>query len=155
MRSARGVTLMEMVVVMAIIGLMAAITAPSVSAGLDSVRLVSATGSISAFLNAAVNYSERHQQPVELVITPRESRLAAYSNDGGLRRELNLPDGILLEGVLPQIPDDQDPVRRLVLLPGASVPGIGIQIASRRGARRIVRLDPMTGFPTVESVVPE
>jgi len=37
-------------------------------------------------------------------------------------------------------------------MPGATVPGIGIQIANRRGTRRIVRLDPMTGFPRVESV---
>jgi hypothetical protein len=37
-------------------------------------------------------------------------------------------------------------------MPGATVPGIGIQIANTRGARRIVRLDPMTGFPRVESV---
>jgi hypothetical protein len=37
-------------------------------------------------------------------------------------------------------------------MPGASVPGIGIQIANQRGKRRIVRLDPMTGFPRVESV---
>jgi hypothetical protein len=37
-------------------------------------------------------------------------------------------------------------------MPGASVPGIGIQIANQRGTRRIVRLDPMTGFPRVESV---
>ncbi len=143
---------MEMLVVMTILGLLAAITAPSIGAGLDSVRLRSATGSVSAFLNAAVNYSERHQQPVEVVISPKESHLAAYSNDGGLARELKLPDTIVLESVLPPAGDDGEPVRRLVLLPGAAVPGVGIQIASRRGARRIVRLDPMTGFPRVESV---
>ncbi len=143
---------MEMVVVMAIIGLIAAVTAPSVGAGLDSVRLASATGSVSAFLNSAVNYSERHQQPVELLVAPKEARLSAYSNDGGLARDFQLPDGILLEAVLPPIPDDPDPVRRLVLLPGATIPGIGIQIANRHGGRRVIRLDPMTGFPRVESV---
>jgi hypothetical protein len=38
-------------------------------------------------------------------------------------------------------------------MPGATMPGIGIQLANRRGTRRIVRLDTMTGFPRVESVV--
>ena len=32
------------------------------------------------------------------------------------------------------------------------LPGMGVQIANRRGLRRIVRIDPMTGFPRVESV---
>jgi hypothetical protein len=32
------------------------------------------------------------------------------------------------------------------------VPGITIQIANQHGGRRRVRLDPMTGFPRVESV---
>ena len=54
--------------------------------------------------------------------------------------------------MLPQNPDDPQGARRLILMPGATVPGIGIQIANRRGTRRIVRLDPMTGFPRVESV---
>jgi prepilin-type N-terminal cleavage/methylation domain-containing protein len=151
-RPSRGVTLMEMLVVMAIIGLIVAVATPSVGAGIDSVRLVSATDSISAFLNSAVNYAERRQQPVELVISPKENRFAAYSNDGGLNRELTLPDGIQLTALQPPIPEDTDPVRRLVLMPGASVPGIGIEIANRRGARRSIRLDPMTGFPRVESV---
>jgi len=138
---------MEMLVVMAIIGLIVAVTTPSVSAGIDSVRMASATDSISAFLNAAVNYAERRQQAVLVVISSKESKLSAWSNEPGFERELILPDGIQIE--------DQDPERaerRLILMPGATVPGIGIQIANRRGARRIVRLDPMTGFPRVESV---
>jgi len=139
---------MEMLVVMAIIGLIVAVTTPSVSAGIDSVRMASATDSISAFLNAAVNYAERRQQAVLVVISSKESKLSAWSNEPGFERELILPDGIQIE--------DQDPERaerRLILMPGATVPGIGIQIANRRGARRIVRLDPMTGFPRVESVI--
>jgi type II secretory pathway pseudopilin PulG len=136
---------MEMLVVMAIIGLLAAVAAPSVGAGIDSVRLSTATGSISAFLNSAVNYTERHQQAVEVIIAAKENRLSAFSNDGGFARELTLPDGILLEAVQPETSE-------LILLPGATVPGIGIQIANRHGGRRRVRLDPMTGFPRVESV---
>ena len=141
---------MEMLVVMAIIGLIVAVSTPSVGAGIDSVRMASAVDSISSFLNSAVNYAERRQQPVELVFSQREARISAYSGDGGFTRELELPDGILLEAVLPQIPEETE--RRIVLMPGASVPGIGIQIGNRRGAHRIVRLDPMTGFPRVESV---
>ena len=40
-------------------------------------------------------------------------------------------------------------------MPGGVVPGIGIQLGNRHGARRIVKLDPMTGYPRVESVKSE
>lgn len=140
---------------MALVGLIVAVSAPSVGAGLDSVRLRSASDSISSFLNGAVDHAERRQQPVEVVISPKEGRLSAFSNEANFTRELTLPDGIVIEAVLPLIADDPETVRRLVLMPGATVPGIGIQFANRRGIRRIVRLDPMTGFPRVESVNPE
>jgi len=150
--NARGVTLVEMMIVVAIVGLIVGISFPAVSAGLDSVRLASATDSLASFLNAAVNRTERRQQPLELIISPKENLLALYSNEPGFTRELRLPPGIVIEAVLPQLADGPSAARRLILVPGATVPGIGIQIANQRGSRRIVRLDPMTGFPRVESV---
>lgn len=138
---------------MAIVGMMVAISAPSISAGLDSIRMASATQSVASFLNAGVTHAERSQQPVELVIAPKDSRLTAYSNEPGFERELKLPDGVSIEAILPETPDEaNEPVRRLMLMPGGTVPGIGIQLANGHGTRRIVRLDPMTGFPRVENV---
>jgi prepilin-type N-terminal cleavage/methylation domain-containing protein len=139
-----GVTLVEMMVVVAIIGLIAAISYPSAAAGIESARLASATDSVATFLNSAVNRVERRQQPIELIVSPKENRLTMYSNEPGFNRELKMPEGILLQG-----PEDD---LRLILMPGATVPGIAIELANRRGGRRIVRLDPMTGFPRVESV---
>jgi prepilin-type N-terminal cleavage/methylation domain-containing protein len=152
----RGITLLEMIVVVAIIGLIVGVSFPSVSAGIDSVRMVSAGDSVAAFLNAAVNRSQRREEPVELVIDLRTSHLAAYSNDASFARELTLPEGITIEAVLSGQPGDpsDEPQRRIVLMPGAAVPGIGIQLLGKRGARRIVRLDPMTGYPRVEGVRP-
>lgn len=137
--------------VIAIIGLLVGLSFPSVSAGIDSVRLRSATDSLSAFLNAAVIHAERRQQPVELIISRKENALTAYSTEAGYARELKMPDGVAIEDVLPKDPGEEGP-RRLILLPGATVPGVGIQVANRHGSRRIVHLDPMTGFPRVESV---
>src|ERR1035441_1971251 len=149
----RGVTLIEMLVVVTIIGLLAGISVPAASAGIDSVRPASGTQSVASFLNGAVNRAERREEPMEVVISPGENLLTLYSNEPGFTRELKLPDGITLEAVLPALPEGADPVRRIVLMPGATVPGIGIELANRHGVRRIVRLDPMTGFPRVESVV--
>ncbi len=156
--SRRGVTLIEMVVVVAIIGVIVAVSIPSATAGIDSVRLSSASGSIASFLNSAVNQTERRQVPLEVLIDPKESRLAVYSADPSYQRELKMPDGIVIEAVLAgqTAASDEAPNApyRLLLVPGSTTPGIGIQIANHHGSRRIVRLDPMTGFPRVESVTP-
>jgi hypothetical protein len=143
-----------MVVVLCIVGLIAGVSFPAISAGLESVRMVSATDSVAAFLNAAVNRAERRQQAIELVIQPKERLLALYSAEPGFKKELILPAGVTIEAVQPrnESGDPQEP-RRFLFLPGATIPGIGIQLGNRHDAHRLVHLDPMTGFPRVESVV--
>ena len=143
-----------MVVVVAIVALIVGLSFPAATAGLDSVRMVSASDSVAAFLNTAVNRAERRQQPVELDVSPREGRLALYSVEPGFTRELTMPEGVSIEAVLPA-EEGADPAqpRRVLFIPGATVPGIAIQLGNRRNAHRRVRLDPMTGFPRVESVV--
>lgn len=154
-RGKKGITLVEMLVVVAIIGIMAGLAFPSVAAGIDSVRLRSATDSVATMLNAAVDRSDRHQVPIELVIAPKDNSIVLLSNEPGFFRQLKMPQGITLTGVIPKDPDKPDRPVRLVLMPGNTVPGIGVELANSHGARRIVRLDPMTGFPRVESVKQE
>ena len=144
-----------MVVVVGIIGLIVGISFPSAVAGLDSVRMVSATDSVAAFLNVAVNRAERLQQAVEVVITPQEGRLDLYTNDPGFTKELIMPQGIVIEAVLPAIEGVETEPRHVLFLPGATVPGIGIQLGNHHNAHRVIHLDPMTGFPRVESVTPQ
>jgi prepilin-type N-terminal cleavage/methylation domain-containing protein len=149
----RGITLLEMLVVMCIVGLIIGVTTPSISAGLDSVRLATATSSVAGFLNAAVTRVERRQQPIEVVILPQENRIVIYSNEPGFTRDLKMPDGVTIESVLPaEMSGEAGGERRILLLPGATAPAMGVQLANRHGTRRIVRLDPMTGFPHVDKV---
>jgi prepilin-type N-terminal cleavage/methylation domain-containing protein len=149
----RGITLLEMLVVMCIVGLIIGVTTPSISAGLDSVRLATATSSVAGFLNAAVTRVERRQQPIEVVIRPQENRIVIYSNEPGFTRDLTMPDGVTIERVFPaEMFGDGGGERRILLLPGATAPAMGVQLANRHGTRRIVRLDPMTGFPHVDKV---
>ena len=152
-RRRRGITLVEMVVVVAIIALIVGLSFPSATAGLDNVRMVSAGDSVATFLNGAVNRAQRYQEPVELVIAQSEGLLTLHSNAPGFVRELRMPEGVTIESVLPEEEGaDGSQPRRVLFIPGATVPGIAIQLANRRNAHRRIRLDPMTGFPRVESV---
>ncbi len=140
-----------MVIVVAIVGLIAGLTFPAVSSGLESIRLSSTADSAAAFINAALNRVERRQEVLELLISAKDNFMLIHSTEAGFEKRLEIADGISIEAVLPPQPgvDPQAP-RQFILMPGGTAPRIGIQLKNRRGTRRIVRVDPMTGIPRIE-----
>ncbi|MEO7145413.1 MAG: prepilin-type N-terminal cleavage/methylation domain-containing protein [Bryobacteraceae bacterium] len=152
----RGVTLIELLVVVMLISVMVGITFPSISSGLDSIRLASAADSVVSFINGALNRAERRQQVVEVTIDPAGNAILIRGAQANLDRRLDLPDGISIAGVLPPLPNDPTAAapRSFFLYPGGAVPGFGIQLATRRGVQRIVSVDPITGVPQILAVPP-
>lgn len=147
-----GVTLLEMLIVLVLVGLLVGITFPSVSAGIDSLRLSSAGDSIASFLNRMVNRAERRQQIMEISILKEQNVIQVRSTEPGYERKLEMPDGIRILSVLPPLPVETDAPRRFVLYPGGAIPRFGVELVNSRGVRRIVRVDPITGVPQVEVV---
>src|SRR6476646_10851831 len=119
-RNSAGVTLVEMLVVVTIIGLVTAIMAPSMMAALDGVRMASASDNVASFLNSAVNRVERRQQVMEVIVSIKENKLVMVTNEPGFTRELKMPQGIAIEAVLPRNDNENGEFRRLILLPGGS-----------------------------------
>jgi prepilin-type N-terminal cleavage/methylation domain-containing protein len=150
----RGVTLMEMLVVVTLVALAAGLSYPVAASGLESLRLSSAADSLAGFLNTALVSAERRQQAIELTIAPRESAVRFRGLDPASRRELLLADGVRIRGVLPETTLDPGDPRRYLLYPGGAPPRLGILLENRRGARRLVQLDPVTGVPAIERVEP-
>jgi hypothetical protein len=74
--------------------------------------------------------------------------------DLGFARSLEIPALVHIVSVLPALPISIDPgePRHFLLYPGGSVPGIGIEIATLRGRKRLVSVDPVTGSPRSEVV---
>jgi type IV fimbrial biogenesis protein FimT len=146
-----GVTLIEMLVVMAVIGIVVSISIPSVSAGLDSVRLASTGDAIASFLNAAVTHAERSEQPVIVMISLSGGTISA-DGSGGFERRFQVPQGITMDKVLPEGGGSEGDDRQVLIVPGGTAPAIGVEYSNRHGGRRRVELDPMTGFPRVTTV---
>lgn len=144
-----GVTLVEMMIVVAIIAVLSAISYPSAAAGIDSLRLRSASNEIVSFLNTALERASRHQQVVELRISPSENAIAARSADSAFVRSAAISDPVRILSVQPLLPNGAGPMetRRFLLYPGGAVPRIGIEIGTRDGRRRMVSVDPVTGVP--------
>jgi prepilin-type N-terminal cleavage/methylation domain-containing protein len=148
-----GVTLIELLVVVGLISLMVGISFPAITSGIDSLRLNAATNSIVNFFNAGLSRAERRQQVVEITILKARNSFEMRSIDPGFTRTLELPEGVSISAVLPEIPDrEEDAPRTFLLYPGGSVPPLGVQLQNRRNVQRIVRVDPITGVPRTESV---
>lgn len=147
-----GVTLIEMLVVIALISLMVGVSYPAITSGIDSLRLKSATNSVVSFLDYGLSRAERRQQTVEITISKADNSLEMRSSEPGFFRRMELPDGISIVQILPQLPQ-QDPEgkRDFLLYPGGTVPPLGVQLVNRRNMQRIVRVDPITGVPRVEA----
>lgn len=152
----RGVTLIEMLIVVTLVALIVGISFPAVSAGLENLRLASAADSLVSFLNGAMNRSERRQQAMALMISLKDNAVWLESGEPpgtaghGYTRRLEMPLGVAIEAVLPRLETDTGEPRQFLFLPGGTAPRIGIQIANRRGQRRVVRVDPITGVPRIE-----
>jgi type II secretion system protein H len=144
-----GVTLIEMLIVVAIMALVVGLTFPSAAAGLDSLRLRSAASEVASFLDTAMERADRRQQVVEIRISSKENAMAARSADSSFVRAVELPNAIAISVVEPPLVNAIDPnePRRFLLYPGGTLPRITVQLESKDGRKRRVVVDPITGIP--------
>jgi prepilin-type N-terminal cleavage/methylation domain-containing protein len=147
-----GVTLIEMMVVVLLVSLVVGISFPAITSGVDSLRLNAATNSVVAFVNSGLSRAERRQQVIEITISKSENALSMRSTELGFFRKLELPDGVSITHVLPELPENLNAPRIFMLYPGGTAPRFGVQLINRRNVERIVRVDPITGVPHVEKL---
>jgi len=140
-RKRAGITLIELIVVLAIVSLLVAVTLPAATNGLASIRLKGAANDVASFMNAALNRAERHEQVMEVIVYPKQRKLTLDSTEPGYTRTLVMPDGISIAG---------DNPLRILLIPASAPPRIAIDLFNDRGAHHIVRLDPVTGVPEIQ-----
>jgi prepilin-type N-terminal cleavage/methylation domain-containing protein len=150
LRSRRGVTLIEMMLVVLLVSLMAALTFPGVSSGLDSIRMRTAADAVAGLLAQAMVQVERRQEPVEFTVVSDEGLIEVRSLRPGFHREYKLPDGITIDRVLPEPPGEPPAVRSILVFPGATFPRVTLVLVSTRGHVREIRVDPVTGVARVE-----
>jgi prepilin-type N-terminal cleavage/methylation domain-containing protein len=148
----RGVTLVELLIAVSIIGLLAGLTYPSVNAGVDSLRLRSASDQVLGFFSTALDRASRRQQVVEVQVLLEENALLARTADQSFFKRLDIPDPARIVNVAPPLAGSIVPnqARRFLLYPGGAVPAIGVELETAQGRRRVIRLDPLTATARAE-----
>ena len=149
-RSQRGVTLIELLIVMTLIALLVGVAYPSAASGIESIRLRSTADNVVNFLDSAIDHAERRQQVVEVWIAPKDNVLIARSPDQRFARRLEIPDPFRITAVRPAAEVPPDEPRRFLMIPGGAVPRIGIEISGKDGKKRQISIDPLTGMPRSE-----
>jgi prepilin-type N-terminal cleavage/methylation domain-containing protein len=149
-RAQHGVTLMELLIVMTLIALLVAVAYPSAVSGIDGLRLRTTADTVVNFLNTAIDRANRRQQVVELWIAPKDNTLIARSATPGFARRLNIPEPFHITAVRPAAEVAPDEPRRFLMVPGAAMPRISIEISGADGRKRTVTVDPLTGMPRNE-----
>ncbi len=151
----RGVTLIEALIVVALIAMIAAVSFPAVSSGLDTLRAALRL----RFHRFIPEYraGSRRTPPAGrrgYCVAARQHDAKPHGRLLGFSRSLENPALVHIVSVLPALPISIDPgeARHFLLYPGGSVPGIGIEISTLQGHKRLVSVDPVTGSPRSELV---
>ena len=140
-----GITLLEMMIVTMLVALIAGISYPSVSSGLDTIRLRSAGDSIVSLLNTSLERANRRQQPVEIQIRASDGTLTARSADLSFVRQVEISRPVFISSILPPVPANAGDMRRVIVYPGGGAPQIGVELSTADGRKRVVSIDPITG----------
>ena len=150
-RGANGITLLEMMVVVALLSLIAGLTYPGVSRGMERIRLRVAADDVAAFLSQAMNRTERTETPIEVRFLKAQGTIEMAGPATPLRT-LKLPDGVTLSEVYPEPEDGSLTEPSFLLLPGGAFPDVTVELSTRSAGKRTVRIDPVTGAPVVNPV---
>jgi prepilin-type N-terminal cleavage/methylation domain-containing protein len=148
--SQSGVTLIEILVVVGIIGLMAGLSFPSFTAGLDGLRLRSASTTVASALNIAINTADRRQLPVQLSIQPSQNRIVLRAPESKRDQIFTIPPGIKIKRILPSLfLNEEQSDRYLIVYPNGAPPQLIVELENPRGTLRQIKLDPISGVAKV------
>jgi len=128
-----------MMVALAVIGLMAAISYPSFSSGLEGVRLRSSVDQAAIFWANARLRADRSQLPVQVTADPKKNELRAVGAESDWRESLTPSEGVRMV--------EPKELRSYVVYPGMPSPQFEAAFESPGGVRAGLKIDVFTGMP--------
>jgi general secretion pathway protein H len=146
----RGVTLLELLIVMALATMLLALVFPSIRSGMGTLALHSSAQRLAAAAKFARDQAIYRQKPFLLEIDAAAGTVSVLDSDGG-SRSFELPPEVRVGRILPLEPDAPSQRRTFLFSPdGSSVP---FQVILENPRRRVaVSTDPLTGFPQISDL---
>ncbi len=138
----RGFSLLELLLVIAIMGMLAAVVLPSLPGALESARLRGSAGEVRATFTLArtLAVSESRSRAVAFDLGRGE-----YGIDGDPRKWA-LPEGIRVAALRPGDAAPEGGVLRVRFYPDGSADEAEVALSSSGGGRLRISVDPLTGI---------
>lgn len=141
MKRNAGITLMEMLMVMTIIGLLASVATPAVTAGMETVKLRNSAERLASTLRMARERSVRTRHYFQVTLDPQTRRVELRDLEGDFVREWEMPETISMNVDRPLL---------FQFAPDGSVPSFHVELENSRKRTANVDLDSFTALPTVK-----
>ncbi|MBI4464405.1 MAG: GspH/FimT family protein [Acidobacteria bacterium] len=146
--SARGITLMELLVVVVLASILLAVVFPSAGAGLATLQLRSSAQRLAAAAKYAREQAIYRQRFFQLELDPETNQISVADLESGATRAFQLPEAVHVEPVLAPERGEAAGIRRWIFFPDGSSEPFQVVLETRQ--RRVqVSADPLTGFPEV------
>jgi len=140
MKRNAGITLLEMLVVMTLIGLLASVATPSVTAGMETVKLRNSAERLAATLRLARERAVRTRHYFQVTVDPQTRRVELRDLEGDFARDWQLPETISVKVDRPLL---------FQFAPDGSVPSLHVELENSRRRVVSVDMDAFTALPTV------
>ena len=142
----RGYSLMELVVVLAILAVAAAVVGPAVGRTADDVRVRAELAGLAAFLRTAREQAATRQQTLEVTLDPEAQIM--WSRRAGREGEAGVQASRVVSSVLRVASDPAMP--RLTFLPHGMSSGARFTIEAPGPRVYVITVDPLTGRVTTQ-----
>ena len=143
MKRKRGITLIEMLVVMTILGLLAAVVGPSVGSGVETVRLRATGEKLASTLRLARTRALRTRHYMQVTVDPQSRAVELRDLEGGSASSWEIPNTIQVQS---------DRALKFLVYPDGGSQVMRVDLRNQRGRQVEVASDPFTMFPSVREV---
>lgn len=144
-QSAIGVTLIELLIVVAIIGIVGAVVVPGVTSGLDTVRLRTTAERLGNTFRFARESALHRQVVCQVTVDPARQTVSLEEIDVRHPAASRLRSWEIPVGVTVNVPE----ARAFIFGPDGGGPEVKLVLRNSRGRKALVEVDALTGLPQV------
>jgi len=149
--SGKGFTLIEVLVVLALLAALTAVVAPSVGRGFGAIELQTSARQVAATLRLARMKAVREQQVVGVGFDIQKNEIEIIREDLAFRRTFELPDSIRIERVVRK---GEEPLSNekvtCLFIPNGLSESLQVWLRNKRGRQIKVVQDSMFKSPRIE-----